>query len=728
MKTKIFTLSGLLVAVLGFGQQNFWSKANRVPTENLKPRITQPNDFKIYQLNLDKIKQDLKAAPQRASADRSHLMTFPDADGKFRTYIVQEASVMSPELQEKYPDLRSYVGWDKNNAQNSIRFSVTPEGLSAMYFDGWDVSYLDSYTADNSQYIMYKRKDLPLNTRMFECHVEDLLDEQQASPAATSTPMISDGFMRTYRLAMAATGEYTVYHGGTVAKAMTAITAAMTRVNGLYEKTFSVTMVLIPNNDLLIYTNPNTDPYTNNDGFAMLSENQTNINNVIGAANYDVGHVFSTGGGGVAALGSICTNSKARGVTGLPSPIGDPFYIDYVAHEMGHQFGANHTFNGTTGNCGGGNRNLPTAFEPGSGSTVMAYAGICGANNVQNNSDPYFHSASVNEVNNVLKRGSDCSVKTPNNNGVPVADAGNNYTIPKGTAFVLTGSATDPDNDPVTYLWEQLNNQNSTQPPVSTSTVGPVYRTYLPTTSPSRYFPMLSSVVANNLTPKWEVTPSVARTLNFSLLVSDNKATGNQSARSVMAVTVSDAGPFKVTSQASNTQFTGGEPMTVTWDVAGTDAAPVNTQNVSIILSKNNGGAFDTVLATGVPNNGSASVILPNEDVNFARVMVKSEGNIYYAINSSIFSIKKSLATVESNTKNFAIYPNPAKHEVNVVLKNKSESAVYAIYDSTGRLVSKGALAQDGKVNVEKLINGNYILSIETKNGEKHSEKLMIKK
>ena len=726
MKTKIFTLSGLLLAAMGFGQQNYWSKASKVPTENLKPRMTHPNEFAVYQLNLDKIKSDLATAPQRASGDKSHVVTFPDADGKFRNYVVQEASVMAPELQAKYPQLRSYIGWDKNNAANSIRFSVTPEGLSAMYFDGWKVSYLDALTSDNSQYILYKRSDLPVNDRIFECRLEGELDEQETNPTAEA-PLVSDGLFRTYRLALAATGEYTTYHGGTVAKAMTAIVNAMTRVNGVYEKTISITMVLIPNNDLIIYTNAATDPYTNDDGFAMLGENQTNINNVIGVANYDVGHVFSTGGGGVAQLGSICTSGKARGVTGLPSPIGDPFYIDYVAHEMGHQFGGNHTFHATTGSCGGGNRNLSTAFEPGSGSTIMAYAGICGsANNVQNNSDPYFHSVSVNEMYTVIRRASDCSVKTPNNNGVPTADAGLDYIIPKGTAYVLTGVGTDPDNDPITYLWEQMDNQNSAQPPVSTAVGGPAYRSLIPMVSPSRYMPAMNFIMANNLAAKWEMTPTVARTLNFSLLVNDNKATGNQSARDMMKVTVTADGPFKATSHTTNVEYTGGEPTTVTWDVAGTNAGTINTQNVSILLTSNNGAAWTTI-AAGVPNNGSASVVLPNENIAAARLMIKADNNIYFAVNSSNFSIKKNLATVESNTKNMAIYPNPAKHEINVVLKNKG-AATYSIFDTTGRMVSGGTLNEDGKVNVERLINGNYILNITMKNGEKFTEKVMIKK
>ena len=661
MKTKFFTFSFLMIAMYGFAQ-NYWTKSNSIPKENLAQRWVQPKAFSLYEVNLNQLKNDLSQVPQRFSADESHRVTFPNRDGKFREYIVQEASVMEPALQAKYPDIRSYVGWEKNNRQNTIRFSVTPDnGVSAMFFDGAEISYLDKFTADHSKYIFYKRGDLPVNDRLFECAVKSI-GEQYLDDPAGKAPLVFDGQFRTYRLALAATGEYTAYHGGTVAKALAAMAVTMTRVNGVYEKTISVTMVMVANNNLLVYTDAVADPYTNDDGFAMLDENTANVNLVIGTANYDIGHVFSTGGGGVAGLGVICTTSKAEGVTGSGAPINDAFDIDYVAHEMGHQFGGNHTFRANTGSCNG-NGNGTTAFEPGSGSTVMAYAGICGSNNnVQSNSDAYFHSASVNEMYNVIKRATDCSVK------------------------------------------------------VSGATGGPVYRTWTATTEAFRYFPKMSFILANNLAPKWEVTPSVARNLNFSLLVNDNKATGNQAARDRVKIVVANAGPFVVTSQPTNVQYD-----------AGTDAAPVSTANVSILFSKDNGANFDIVLAASVPNNGTTSVTLPNLDITSARIMVKAVDNVYFAVNSSFFKVTKNLAVADSKLKNVSIYPNPAKHEVNVKM-TKAETAKYSIIDMSGRSVNSGNLSADGKINVEKISNGNYILTIEMKNGETITEKLIIKK
>lgn len=726
MKSKLPLLCSLLLSLLSFGQQNYWTKLTRNSSDELRPRWTNPKVFSLYQVDLDKIKNDLEKAPKRFSGDESLVLKFPDSDGNIRNYIVQEASIMEPALQTQFPEMRTYTGWEKGAPSNTIRFSVTPQtGISIMYFDGWDITYLDSYTKNNSSYILYKRKDLPKNDRLFECHVEDLLDKNSNLNTFAKAPLVSDGFLRTYRLALSATGEYTTFHGGTVPSAMAAMVTTMNRVNGIYEKTISVTMVMIANNSSLIYVNSATDPFTNGNPNVMITENQNNTTSVIGSANYDIGHVFGTNSGGLAGLGVVCsTNNKARGVTGSGAPVGDPFDVDYVAHEVGHQFGANHTFR----NCGG-NENNATAYEPGSGSTIMAYAGICGSTlNVQNLSSPYFHAASVVEMNVVIKRTTDCSVKTSNNNGVPTADAGADYIIPRGTAFVLTGTGTDPNNDSLTYLWEQYDNTNNTQPPVNTATVGPVYRSFTPTVSPMRYFPNMTSVLANNLIPKWEVTPNVARTLNFSLLVNDNKATGNQSANDAMIVTVTNDGPFTVTSQTTNTSYSAQNPITVTWNVAGTNAGTINTQNVTILLSKDNGLTFNTVLAASVPNNGSAVVNLPNENIPSARIMVKALGNIYFALNPSFFSVTSFLSTSETDTNSFSIFPNPAKDEVNIKLKKQSDSGKYTMYDMSGKLVKTGEIKGNTKVRTEGFQTGNYVITVQLQNGEIYNEKLIIKK
>ncbi|MCG2791964.1 MAG: M12 family metallo-peptidase [Weeksellaceae bacterium] len=747
MLKQLLTVTGIVASLLMSAQKNFWNAVQNktsLANEPLVERLTIPTEYKIYKLNLQGITSELAKAPSRESIDESLVLKFPTVSGKFIDYVVKEAPVMAQELSKKYPGINSYVGYQKENPENSIRFSISPfDGLNIMYFDQAEISYLDTYTSDMGNYIIYKRSSLPANPMKFNCEYDkyNLHNPPAEEPVSLRAPIVKDGQMRKYRLALAGNYEYSRYHfnkaglsGGTIPQKKAAVLAAMntsmTRVNGVYEKTVSLTMIMVPNNDLIIFVENTNDGYTNGNGGTMLSENQTICDSVIGTANYDIGHVFSTGGGGVAYLRSPCSGIKAGGVTGLPAPVNDAFNIDYVAHEMGHQFGGNHTFRADTGSCQG-NANTSTAVEPGGGTTIMAYAGICLAEaDIQLHSDPYFHSVSVNEMYNFITKNTDCSVKTPNNNAVPTADAGADYAIPNGTAFVLTGAGSDPDGDPVTYLWEQTDVAslaNNPQPPTTTTTLGTVFRSYLPSPSNQRYFPTMASIANNILNPTWEVIPTVARSLNFSLLVNDNKATGNQAARDLMKVTVTATGPFKVTSQTSAANYVGASLLPVTWDVAGTDAAPISTQNVQILLSSDNGLTYPTLLGE-FPNNGSASVTLPNEDNANARIMVKAVNNIYFAVNSAKFNINKILAVNEAAVgKGFAIYPNPAKGEVNISLNKATKGATYHIVDLSGKLIGKGSLDNEKTtLNISTLKTGTYRIVI-ANNGETTSKNLIVK-
>ena len=418
--------------------------------------------------------------------------------------------------------------------------------------------------------------------------------------------LAGDCQLRQLRLALACTGEYANFHGGTVTSVLAAMNTSMNRVNGVYEREASITMVLVPNNDELIFLNAGSDPYTNESGGAMLGQNQQTVDAIIGSNNYDIGHVFSTGGGGIASLQSPCGGSKARGVTGLPSPVGDPFDIDYVCHEMGHQYGGNHT---QYNNC---NRANVAAMEPGSASTIMGYAGIC-APNIQNNSDDYFHSISLLEIANFITN-VNCPDIINTNNDPPTVDAGANHIIPHSTPFELIAEGNDTNNDPLTYCWEQMDNDGSApMPPVSTNTQGPLFRTFDPTPSPSRVFPRWSNLV-NNSSYDWETLPSVARNMDFNCTVRDNNSMYGCTAEDNMRVTVDgNSGPFLVTApNTNNITWLVGTQETVTWDVANTDQAPVNASTVDISLSFDGGYTYPMVLASGVPNTGSYTVMVPN--------------------------------------------------------------------------------------------------------------------
>src|SRR5690606_19829768 len=409
---------------------------------------------------------------------------------------------------------------------------------------------------------------------------------------------------------------------------------------------------------------------------------------------------------------------KARGVTGTNQPVGDPFDIDYVAHEMGHQWGANHTFN----NSCSGNRNNSTAVEPGSGSTIMAYAGICPPN-VQGNSDAHFHAVSLAEMDNFVNGQGSCSVNTSTNNVAPVITSISNYTIPYGTAFVLRGNATDTDSSTLTYCWEQTNQQVSTQPPLASSTSGPNFRSYPPSDSPDRYMPRMQNILTGNLTPTWEVVPFVGRTMNFALTVRDNDGPfGGQTARENMSVTTSGTiGPFSVISQSAATSWTTTTQETITWDVAGTTNAPVNTSHVNIRLSTDGGNTYPIILAANTPNDGSEQITVPGVNSNSARVMVEAVNNIYFAINGAPITITGTVDTEDFELANFNVYPNPNNGTFTISFDSKTSNDIkISVYDIRGRQILAEQYQNSGTFNQNISLNnaeaGIYIVNVEDGN------------
>ncbi|HNG90377.1 MAG TPA: zinc-dependent metalloprotease family protein, partial [Saprospiraceae bacterium] len=358
-------------------------------------RLIVPLLYRTLRLDLPALRQHLDAAPtEQALTDGTPPLALylPLPQGGFEAFEVWQAPVMHPDLAARYPQIRTFMGRGLASRHLIVRMDYTPAGFHAMLLGSPGGSvFIEPYARGNTEaYTCYFKKDHPRETP-FVCGTHALKGDTLAEPLAQKEAG-DCAKLRKYRLALACTGEYAQFHGavtGNRAPALAAMVTSMNRVNGVFERDASVRMIIVPNDSLIIYTNPATDPYTNNDGPTMLGENQTTCDNVIGSANYDVGHVFSTGGGGIAQLSSPCSSAnKAKGVTGRASPVGDYFDIDYVAHEMGHQFAANHT---QYNDC---NRNNPTAVEPGSASSIMGYAGIC-APNVQAHSDDYFHSSSL---------------------------------------------------------------------------------------------------------------------------------------------------------------------------------------------------------------------------------------------------------------------------------------------------------------------------------------------
>jgi subtilisin-like proprotein convertase family protein len=657
---KHFTKLALCVCLLmnaAFAQNSaaLWHpvKQDALKASSKVRRNSFPNHAFYYQLDLQKLKSMLVGAPVRGQLNGKSPITiqFPMADGSFEKFAVMESPIMHPELAAKYPMIKTYAAQGIDDPTATMRFSITQFGLNTMTLSGkHSTNYIDPYTSDRVNYIVYDKASLAGTPQNFEC----LLSEEVNLPSlrndvSNSVFETNDQILRTYRLALSCTAEYgnifATTPGTEVADIQAQMTISMNRVNGVYERDLAITMEFIPNNDLLIfYGNTGSDPWSNewNTTTAQV------IDNTIGVANYDIGHNFNTtGGGNAGCIACVCTSTsqsgehKGRGFTGSSNPTGDAFDIDYVAHEMGHQYGGYHTMN-TCSRSGSGN----TEVEPASGSSIMAYAGIC-SSNVQAHSDDDFNYVNVRDISaNVQTGNSTCAFQSPLTNQPPTASAGPDFTIPKGTAFVLEGIANDPDgNASLTYNWSQNDPEQSpgNAAPQSTYNVGPMYRCISPQLSPNRYMPNLRTVVLNSLANTWEVTPTVARTMDFSFIVRDNDVTGGQTASDLMTVTVDNAGPFVVTSQNTATTWNAGANETVTWNVAGTNAGNVNCANVNIYLSLDSGYTYPYTIATNVPNNGSASVTVPvGVTTTTGRIMVRGAGNIFYALNTQLITIQAS--------------------------------------------------------------------------------------
>jgi hypothetical protein len=602
----------------------------------------RPNAFRAFHLQHSQLRPLLNRAPKESSrlaASSDAVISLPQPDGTQARFRFVESSVMPAELAARYPEIKTYAGRGVDDPTATVRFDLTPAGFHAQILSPHGAVYIEPYLrGDTSLHAVYARRDYQAAAPDFECLAT--ATAKVASPAAMTPSAFTGSGLRTYRLACAATAEYTAYFGGTVSCGLAAIVTAINRVTGIYESELGIRLVLVTNNDQIIYTNSGAQPYSNGNPGSLLSQNQANLDSVIGSDNYDVGHVFSTGGGGLAAVGVVCVSGlKAQGETGTYPPVGDAFYVDYVAHEIGHQFGASHTFNSSLNGCGYGNRFAETAFEPGSGSTIMSYAGICSADNLQNHSGAYFHSTSLAQILAYTASGAGNSPSTlagPGNNA-PTVDAGPSYTIPMGTPFTLTATGSDPDSDPLTYCWEERDLGPSITLSAPDNGSSPLFRSFSPSASPARTFPQWSDVL-NGTTTRGEKLPTTSRTMNFRVTARDNSANGGASAfADAQVIVATNAGPFTVTAPAASVTWS--NLQTIRWNVAGTTNAPVNAASVNLLLSTNGGLTFPIVLASNVPNDGARTVLLPLLATSAARVKVQAATNVFFAVSPGSFSL-----------------------------------------------------------------------------------------
>lgn len=706
----------ILCPFILFGQNSLWSKLN-LRTDGQISDIY--GSYASFSLNEHQMAKQLSSAPQEFTTSKTLQIELPVANGDLESFEVYLSSVMEEGLAAKYPQFKTYLIQGIDDPSKSGRISMTNNGLKAHIWSWEDSYFVERIEKEKvGTYMQYKRSEMKdIYDRV--CLVEEEGEYLENHPSSRSNRRAMGDKLRTYRLAVSTTGEYAEYHGGTIEKALEAIVESVTRLNVIYERECAIRFLLIEDNDELINLNADTDPFLDGNASQMLQANGAFITGRVGSSSYDIGHVFATGGAGLASIRSCCRPDKAEGVTGVFPPEGTAYVVEYLAHEIGHQFGAHHSFNKCPGN------EVPNfAYEPGSGSTIMSYAGLCGSNNITGGSSDYFHVVSLGQIDAFTQAaGGSCAEDIETGNTIPevqVPEGG--FYIPISTPFELIGDGTDADEDNLTYCWEQydLGPSSDLGSPIGSA---PLFRSFKPTVVKNRIFPR-KNLILDGLTNKTEVLPTVSRDLTFRLTVRDNKiGSGGSVWDEVSFKTTSTAGPFVVTSQQSTSDvWIAGTQDTVLWDVAGTNNDLIDCQEVDIYLSKNHGFIFDILLAENVPNNGEAIINVPADlETNFARVKVQASNNIFFNVNKAKFKIL--LEPVSSSniaeSDEVVIYPNPTSESLFVNLENLSDyqQSSIGLFAADGKLIFERENSNaTSTFDVKHLPQGVYILQVKTAN------------
>ncbi|MDW8262903.1 MAG: Ig-like domain-containing protein [Phycisphaerales bacterium] len=622
-----------------------WKPLQGLPAARGRQTFLTLDSYAPFTIDQRQLTGMLSRAPQEVTAaGRNSPLVFamPAPDGVMQRFAVVETQVMAPELAARFPQIRTYVARGIDDPTAVARLDTNPfTGFHAMVLSASGQWAIDNYFHnDSSTFVSYFKRDLE-RTDGFVCLTENAepLDVPEAAGGPENIP--AGDVLRTFRVAITTTTAYNSFHGNTIASVLSAVTTAINRITGIYERDLSTRLQLVANTTLLFSGLDGNGNIGTGSVSTLANNNQSFTDTRIGVANYDVGHVFHNGSNnGVSAggIGIVGSAAKARACSQTSPPSGDLFAVDYVAHEMGHQFNGRHNFS----NCSGPGDSASIANEPGSGSTIMGYAGLCGSNNLQSNSDAMFNHINYNQMYPYIRNTiSSVGTTTPTGNSPPAVSAGPNYVIPTRTPYELVAVGSDPNNDPLVYSWEGVDTGGSLPVNNTTGTTGPIVRPFLPTSSPSRAIPRLTNLV-NNTTVTGEVLTTVARTMNFRVVVRDNLGGVNFSDMSVTTVNVGTSG-FTVTSpNTTGLSFQGNSNLNVTWSVVSTNVAPINATHVNIRLSTDGGFTYPILLASNVPNTGSATVTLPNIATTAARVRVQPVNNIFFDISNFNFTITAS--------------------------------------------------------------------------------------
>ena len=598
-----------------YSQRIYWSPVN-TSDANRSDHPEAKDDKLLFQLDYSGFAGIL----QKPTNGPSEL-AFPTSNGAFETFQVENYPIVEQELLEKFAKIRIYQG--RSTTSNAlVRFVVNGIQLRAVLANNGTYYQIDPLAASD-QYA-FEKVSHKTSYKDFQC----LTDQDDLHSSFKSQPSAG---LRQFRIAIATTAEYTAYHGGSVFQGLFEVISALTRINAIFESELSTRFILVGDNDKIIFTNAQSDPYDNENLSSMMVENPNVLNARIGVNNYDIGHVFGTEGGGIANVGVICSDAlKGRGATGLNVPDGDFFHIVYVCHEIGHQLGAKHSFNNCLGFGG-----WPYGVEPGSGTTIMAYAGLCDANNVSSETDYYFHSASIDLMS---QYGNGCAEIIPNNNSVPVITITSpaELYIPRSTPFKLEGFAQDDDD--VLYTWDEVD-VGPVSPYGNPQGSAPLFRFQSPTETGTRFFPKWETVLLGQSDPA-EVLPNYGRSISLRLTARDLNPNGTVVSYAEYSLDVAGAaGPFRVSSQADSTIWEIGNSYMIEWDVAKTDVPPVSSPLVRIVLFDPDTLSHQIILANGVQNNGHFEFTLADVPQKKYRLLVESVSNVFYAINKGVIKV-----------------------------------------------------------------------------------------
>ncbi|MCK5902336.1 MAG: tandem-95 repeat protein [Cocleimonas sp.] len=651
-----FLLLLLAASILQATPSSVWQPVSQAQRTAEKTTLSfMPEKYSFFRLDENAMRRMLMRSAREVQSKRKEIEV-PLPNGTLIQLALRENKLMEAGLAAKYPRIKTFKAQAINDPNLSGVVGISVLGFHGMLFTGKGQRiFIDTrHKNGNDYYISYYDKDYkPTEKKPFQCKRHGYEGNTPRLPHLMRRVAQRSGLTRrTYRIAIAATGEYTAVFGGTKTQGLAAIVTTLARVNEIYERDLSIHLTLVANNDQIIYTDAATDPFTNNQGTLLIDEAQKEMDAKIGSQNYDIGHTVSTDSGGLASLGVVCDDArKGEGVTGNSDPQNDAYDIDFVSHEIGHQFSAYHTFNSETASCGGGNRDTNFAYEAGSGSTIMGYTGICGVNDLQPNTDAMFHHKSIEQIGAFIsnsKTGGACGVSSNNNNSAaPIVLAGSNYTIPARTPFALRGHASDANKgDTLSYSWEQNDVGTASDVNIDQGD-NALFRVYLPKQTPVRHFPKQSDLLSGQIS-KGEKLPSTSRTLNFALAVRDQKgAVGVDT----MKLTVNDTGSsFAITSHTDATLIlTTNSSTTVTWEVASTNLPPINCSTVDILLSTDGGVTFSTLLSHHTENDGNETVNLPTLVENTrTRLKISCVDNIFFDISDVDLILKTK--TISNNT------------------------------------------------------------------------------